>query len=323
MPINHSYTAVGTNDPTKQVSVDRWNDDHVIDSYVDLPAIADPSAPAADLRLYAKSRAGRRMLNMIGPSGVDVGLQPALFGNSVVMFSPNFGGATGTTATALVSTSANASAFGSVFTTIGSATGVGSATPAITATSAYTRMRRMTLTTGTSTTGAAALYSGSGTTGAPLISPTATGFFFFSRFAIDTYVSTSQMFIGFAAAYTGAAITADPTTWNNSFGITKDTANTTGWIINNRSASASTATSTGCPFTAGQILDFTAFMAPNGSSITYRLIDAEVGTVYVDNIAVSTNLPTGPLGFRASIRSTSGSTAKVLAVNRMYLETDI
>jgi hypothetical protein len=45
--------------------------------------------------------------------------------------------------------------------------------------------------------------------------------------------------------------------------------------------------------------------------------------VYVDNIAVSTNLPTGPLGFRASIRSTSGSTAKVLAVNRMYLETDI
>jgi hypothetical protein len=31
MAIKHNYTATGTNDATKQVSVNRWNEDHVID----------------------------------------------------------------------------------------------------------------------------------------------------------------------------------------------------------------------------------------------------------------------------------------------------
>ena len=47
MPIRHNYRATGVNDGAKQVSVDRWNDGHVIDSEVDIPVLAtDPAAPA-------------------------------------------------------------------------------------------------------------------------------------------------------------------------------------------------------------------------------------------------------------------------------------
>ena len=35
MGIKHSYTATGTNDAGKQVSKDRWNEDHAIDMRAD------------------------------------------------------------------------------------------------------------------------------------------------------------------------------------------------------------------------------------------------------------------------------------------------
>jgi hypothetical protein len=332
MPIKHAYTAVGTNDPLKEVSVDRWNEVHTVDQYLDLPVITDPASPAADLRLYAKSRAGRRMLNMVGPNGVDVGIQPALFGNSIAVLAPgahsSTAGYTGTGTLLSTNTTTNVTALGASFFGGSSATTATITSPAITATSTYTRMRRILMSTGTAATNQSAIWSSVSTSTtanitSPLVSLPNTGFFMFARFAIDTYVSTSQMFIGLASTYTGTGITADPTTWANSVGITKDTANTTGWIINHRSATTAVPTATGVAFTAGQILDFTAFMPPNGTSITYRLSNAETGAILVNNIAVSGNLPTGPLGFRAHIRSTAGTTAKILALNKFYLETDI
>ena len=46
-----------------------------------------PTAPTNGiLKLFARSRAGRLLLQMIGPAGVDTPLQPALFGNTVYMW---------------------------------------------------------------------------------------------------------------------------------------------------------------------------------------------------------------------------------------------
>jgi hypothetical protein len=40
------------------------------------------------------------------------------------------------------------------------------------------------------------------------------------------------------------------------------------------------------------ILDFFMFAPPNGSDIKFRLVNAVDGTVYVDDVSISTNLPT-------------------------------
>ena len=89
MGIKHSHTATGSNDGAKQVSVDRWNADHVIDAEVDLPLIASPSPPAADsLAIYASKLAGRMMLAQMGPSGLNTTLQPNLSGNKVALWMP-------------------------------------------------------------------------------------------------------------------------------------------------------------------------------------------------------------------------------------------
>jgi hypothetical protein len=47
MGVRHSHTAAGTNDATKEVSVDRWNADHVVDGALQLGGLSsDPGSPA-------------------------------------------------------------------------------------------------------------------------------------------------------------------------------------------------------------------------------------------------------------------------------------
>lgn len=70
--------------------------DDVHGGFSEYPAIANPSAPAANfLRWYARKISGRMMPKFVGPSGVDMVVQPALFGNRICMFSPQ-NGTTGT-----------------------------------------------------------------------------------------------------------------------------------------------------------------------------------------------------------------------------------
>lgn len=89
MGIKHGYTATGTNDGAKQVSVNRWNDDHLIVGEVDIPIVAGATAPADGyLGVYAQKIGGRTMLTQMGPSGLDTTLQPNLGGNKVALWMP-------------------------------------------------------------------------------------------------------------------------------------------------------------------------------------------------------------------------------------------
>lgn len=278
-------------------------------TYFDIPAINIPAAPAAgDLRWFARNRSGRVLPHVIGPSGVDVALQPALFGNSVFMWSPS----TGTT----VSTN-----FGTSWTVRNSGTGTAQAHPTRASTNALTSMNRATFGTGTTATGSSGIQSSR-----PVCwrgnAANLGGFYFNSRFGVETTEAALQILIGLSSL--NAALAGDPDLPANTVALGKRSTDTT-WQIICRDGTAATITPTGLAITAGQVLDFTMFAPPNGSSVTFRLVDAVTGTVYVDNVVVTTRLPVNTtfLYAHAQIRSTVGTTAKLLALNRIYVETDL
>lgn len=269
---------------------------------------AIPATPASGgIDIFSRSRAGRHLLHQIGPSGIDSALQPALFGNSVYMWMPG----TGTTL---------AINFGTSFTARNSGTSAAQATPTKASTNAMTSLNRATFGTGTTATGASGVQSAA-TVAWRGNAAGLGGFFFFARFGIETLAADMRAFVGLSA--NNAAMAADASTWNNTIGIAKDSADSV-WQVVCR-GTAVTKTSTGCTVTAGQILDMFLFAAPNGSDITVRLVDAVTGTVYVDNVAFTTNIPAATtfLYMQAHCQSVTGTTAKLLALNRMYCETDL
>lgn len=78
------------------IQLSNWNAEHVVEDYLDYPALAGiPAAPGSGLRSFARARAGRLLPHVIGPSGIDVALQPAFFANSIYLWLPG----TGTTVT--------------------------------------------------------------------------------------------------------------------------------------------------------------------------------------------------------------------------------
>jgi hypothetical protein len=307
MALKHAYTATGTNDGTKQVSVDRWNADHVVENYIDLPDVATPAAPTTGwLRTFAKNRANRATLNTIGPSGVDVAYQPAFFGNTIAMWMPTV--------------TTNQTAIGASYTARNNGTNAAQDTPAIASTNAMLSMRRARFKTGTTATGA------SGTQSALVLAWRGNaaglgGFFFSARFGIETYASDMRVFIGLSA--NNATMAADPSSWNNTIGIGKDAADTQWQVI--ARGTAATKTSSGLTIAAGDILDFYMFAAPNAADISVRLVNAVTGTVYIDDVSLSSNLPASTtfLYLQAHCQSTVSTTDKQLALNKLYLESDL
>lgn len=268
-----------------------------------------PATPASSgLDIFAKNRGGRLLPAWIGPSGLDSTIQPALFGNSQFVWLPG----TGTTL---------AINWGCSFTARNSGTSAAQATPARASTNAMTSMNRAQFGTGTTATGASGVQSTS--TVAWLGNASGLGgFFFFARFGIETLAADMRAFVGLSA--NNAALAADPSTWANTIGIGKDTADSV-WQVITRSATTLTKTSTGATITAGQVLDLHMFAAPNTTTITVRLADAVSGTVYVNNVAFTTNIPASTtfLYMQAHAGSVTGTTAKVLSLNRMYCENDL
>lgn len=280
-------------------------------TFFDIPDLANIPAPPSneDLRIFARKRAGRAMLHMIGPSGIDVALQPGLFGNSVSMWSPS----TGTT----VSTN-----FGTSWTARNSGTGAAQAHPGRAATNALTSMVRATFGTGTTATGTSGIQS---TLNIAWRGNAANlgGWFWFSRFAVETTAADIRLFVGLSTR--NAALNADPSTFNHSIGLCKDSADANWSILSRSTVATKTPLPTALPVTAGQILDFIMFAPTNGSSVIVRVVDSVSGTVYTDDLEITSNLPqnTQFMYAHASIQSVTGTTAKLLALNRIYVETDL
>lgn len=311
MGIKHKFqSAKSDGGDATLVRPSNWNDEHEITDFVDFPDQASiPAAPAAGfVRQFARARAGRQLPHFIGPSGLDSAVQPALFGNTVSMWLPG----SGTTV---------AINFGINFTARNNGTSAAQGHPTRGSTNAMTSLSRATFNTGTTATGASGIHSGQGVAWRGN-SAGLGGFFFFARFGIETLASDMRAFVGLSA--NAATMAADASTWNNTIGICKDSADSA-WQLVERNGSTATKTTTGCTVTAGQILDLLMFAPPNGSSVTMRVVDPVTGTVYVDDVALNTTLPVNTtfLLMNAHCQSVTGITGKLLALNRMYCETDL
>lgn len=277
--------------------------------YLRLPDTgAQPSSPAASgLNLFSRTRGGRILPAWIGPSGLDTTMQPALFGNTTYMWLPGTGTTLGIN-------------WGTSFTARNSGTSAAQATPTKASTNAMTSMNRATFGTGTTATGASGVQS-SATVAWRGNSSGLGGFFFFARFGIETLASDMRAFVGLSA--NNAAMAADANTWNNTIGIEKGTADSVWYVV--QRGTANTRLSSGATVTAGQVLDMWMYTPPNGSTITVRLANAITGTVYIDNVVLNTTLPAATtfLYMQAHCQSVTGTTAKLLALNRLYCEVDL
>lgn len=277
-------------------------------TWFDSPATSIPAAPAAgDLRWFARDRAGRILPHIIGPSGIDVALQPALFGNTTYMWLPG----TGTTV---------AINWGTSWTARNAGTGAAQAHPTKASTNALTSLSRATFGTGTTATGSSGIQSSASVAWRGNAANLG-GFFFFARFGVETHEAAMRYMIGLSAL--NAALAGEPSVQNNTIALCKDSTDTN-WQFVTR-GTTTTKTPTTLAVSAGPILDLTIFAPPNGSNITVRLVNAVDGTVYMDNVVISANLPTNTtfLNAHAQCMSTVGTTAKLLALNRIYVECDL
>jgi hypothetical protein len=270
----------------------------------DIPAI--PTAPAANtLLLFAENHAGKMLPSAMGPSGVDFNLQASLYGNSTYMWLAG----TGTTL---------AINWGTSFTAINNAGA--QAHPTKASTSAITSMNRATFSTTATNNTASGIVSAASVAWLGNAAGLG-GFFFFSRFGLESGTGTFRAMVGLSA--NTATLAAEPSTLVNTIAIGKDSADTN-WFIITRSATTVTKYDTGIVVTAGNILDFYMHSAPNSQSVSFHIKNAITGATLFTLNNVTTNLPANTvfLNMQTLLQTTSAS-IKTFALNRMYCETDL
>lgn len=308
--IKHTYQSGTANDATDEVSSTRWNEDHTITDFLELPSVADPAVPAANkLRLYAKSIAGKMLPKTIGPSGIDTVLQSGLSGNSVFMLAP----ANGTTAPTAMGGNVTAA------TTISHLQTIASANPW----QATRRWRHASLAT-------AGAVSGVRMNNVQYFLGNAAGFggfFFRAQFGQNINLAGGQLWCGLSAAGTGA-LAGDPSALLNMIGMGYDTAdaNTGNWFLM-RNDGAGTATKVDLGANAVRNTthgyDLVMHAKPNSAEIFVRVVNLHSNVVVLDT-SYTTDIPalnTG-MAFSAQCRNGAVAAAVNIEVAKLYIESD-
>ncbi len=289
-----------------------WNAEHVLDQYLDYPAIADPAAPAADtLRIYAKKVAGRMMPKIIGPSGVDTVMQVGLHGNSVIMIGP----ASGTTAPTI---------WGGVLTT--------AATMSLQQTFASANPWQATMRKRFQTSTTAGNQSGMRIAYAHVFRGNAAGFggfFFRAQVGASVNLNGGQKFCGLAASTGVLASTAGAVAaLVNMCGIGYDTTdNSAGNWFFYRNDGTGTATKvdlgTGAARNTTHGYDLTMFTAPNGTDLFVRIVNIHTGAVVLDT-SYNTDLPAVNVGlcFKCEVNNGAVAAADNIECAKAYIESD-
>lgn len=291
-----------------------------VNNVVTLPIVsANPPTPATDtLSLYARKIAGRVLPKWTPPSGVDNPVQPALFGNNFVMFTPQ-DSTTGT----------GSNNFQVAWTSNGT---VSHPTPSSTSPAMSNQMRRT-------------RYANVVTTTNQQLGPrfnTASqqsfwrgnasklgGFFFFARFIVELWPATTcRIFAGLTGASATASVCISDTVVNDTCGLwhdTTDSSTTFNLVTRNQATTTKTAITVGNAIAAGNSYDFYMYCQPNGSTIYARLDDLVNGTSYEVN--TGTTLPTNTVFMQPQVQMSNGTanvtaTTVAIGINRIYVESD-
>lgn len=264
---------------------------------------SEPAAPSAGkLRIYSKTIAGRTMLKVKDPSGLDYSLQAAIWANADYVWRA-------TNATA-----------GLWQGTVGAGAGTFSrALPTVT--SIYTSIPRgrwaNVVTTLNQVLGQrnteAVFFRGSVANQG--------GFFFNARLGFDVWTNGGRFFAGMHTATT--VVSQDPSVLNNTVGFCVDAADN-GAISFLTRGTAATKAATGLTITSGKGYDCTVFCAANSSQYTWRIVDLNTGTEASGTATATlpTNTTMQTAGVLASNAALTTVTAIQLGCSKIYVEAD-
>jgi hypothetical protein len=311
--MRHARVISGPSDPDLPLEDDDWNARHVIDDYLDFPAVATPASPAANvLRVFGRNLGGRMLPAFVGPSGLDSSLQPFFGRNKVGLFVPaGNGGADAQT--------------GLAFSTLGTAT-----TEVVATTNLHNYMRRRSWRVTTASTTAVVTLRGSAaqfTIGGP--SAGLGGFHLVWRWGPATGVANAahRAFVGMRASTTNPT-DVNPSTAVNIVGMGYDSADTQVHIMHNDGTGSATKIPLGAGFPKPNV-DMTsvyelALFTPPGTTqvVYYEVTNLVTGAVATG--VLTTDLPTTTtLLALYSWMSVGGVSGVIgLATTGIYLETD-
>lgn len=282
----------------------------------------EPPVPVANtLEFYVRQIAGRMMPKIIGPSGLDTALQPAIFQNRILIYVPS----TGTTGTG------SGAGLGPVWTSGGTVT---HPTPSSTAPAISNQMRRTryanVVTTTNQTLGIKAAaadtlnYWRGSAAGLG-------GFFYCARFIVELYpASTVRIFAGLTAS-SATYVVASDTVLNNTCGLWHDTTDpSTGlgafnFVTRNTTTTTKQQITLANAITAGNSYDFYMWCAPNGSTIYWRLDDIVNSVTYSNNTATTLPVNTAFMGPQCAMSNgTANTTVTTVAIGvvGVYTESD-
>lgn len=273
--------------------------------------IDKPSLPAENnLITWAQSIGGRMMLRMMGPSGVDTPLQPAIFGNGIILVSPS-----ATTTFSVLGVA--------VPTVVGTV-----ATPVITVGTSLRAATRRSTVTSAATAGSASELRLAATPvyrGEVFGNATSGGFFFVSRTSLSTTTLLQRQILGLLSASTAIATTQNPSALLNCIFLGNDSADTNMQIMYNDGAGTCSKIDLGANFPSTNITamyELVLFCRPNGDSVTYRVTRLETGATAVGTL--TTDLPAKSTLLYPHLYANNGGTAAavVLEFMRLYIETD-
>lgn len=312
---------VGTTAPSTPAANDIWfdtNEPGVLE-LTDF-GTATPTTPSNSMKMWARTRGGRRLPAVMGPSGMDALLQPLLATNNVIMYLP-VENATTPTAVGGAALTATGTATAAAFTAASTST----------STAMHTSAKRVDYLVTTAATTAVAGFRQARNTFGQSSAAKMGGFFAICRFspATGSAAGTSRRTFCGVSNSTAAPTDVDPSTLGtNTVGVGYSSVDTN-WQIYHRGSGTMQKVDTGIAKPASGtdrpgIYELALFSAPGTLSIGYEFSDLFTGSRFSGTIAAGTNAPANgtALSWRG-YHSVGGANSVVgFTLFGLYIETD-
>lgn len=313
--VKHAFTsAVGDGGNANLVQPSNWNAEHVVESYLDIPAADDTTAPsspsgASTARLYGELLASRPQLEMVSKFGRSWPFARASWYGGLGIWSPSSG--------------AGVTIQGMPQTTTGTAT-----TPAASIGNLQSMARRVQITSASLAASAAGIRSNQAMVyggGAAVSTGSPGGYFFAATVGTPVIVASStNAFVGLRNTTGVIAAGTAPHTLTSSVGFGIPTGGSVWAFYSSSAASPAASTAlTGFDVSASAWHSFFLYCPPatSGSAIYWQAENLHTG-------AVSSGSVTSPIPNAASLLSThlyigsTGAGSKAISFSVVYLETD-